>query len=64
MGRELDLAVYLYEAAQSREYRKNLSVIREGEYEGTLAVGKCGDCELSTFLRLKMEKMISFSGAE
>jgi glutamate formiminotransferase len=34
VGRELGLAVYLYEAAQDREERRNLSVIREGEYEG------------------------------
>lgn len=34
VGKELDLAVYLYEAAQQNEKRKNLSIIREGEYEG------------------------------
>jgi glutamate formiminotransferase / formiminotetrahydrofolate cyclodeaminase len=34
VGRELDLPVYLYEAAQSDKTRANLSVIRAGEYEG------------------------------
>ncbi|MCK6690688.1 MAG: glutamate formimidoyltransferase [Thermoanaerobaculia bacterium] len=34
VGRELDLPVYLYEAAASRPERKNLAVIRAGEYEG------------------------------
>lgn len=33
-GRELDLPIYLYEAAASRPERKNLAVIRAGEYEG------------------------------
>jgi len=33
-GRELNLPVYLYEAAASRPERKNLAVIRAGEYEG------------------------------
>lgn len=34
VGRELPLPVYLYEAAASRPERKNLAVIRAGEYEG------------------------------
>lgn len=34
VGKELKLPVYLYEAAQSDASRKNLSVIRAGEYEG------------------------------
>ena len=34
VGRELALPVYLYESAQSNPARKNLSVIRAGEYEG------------------------------
>lgn len=34
VGRELDLPVYLYEAAASRPERKNLAHIRAGEYEG------------------------------
>jgi len=34
VGKELKLPVYLYEAAQKNAARKNLSVIREGEYEG------------------------------
>jgi glutamate formiminotransferase/formiminotetrahydrofolate cyclodeaminase len=34
VGKELDLPVYLYEAAQSNTLRNNLSVIRAGEYEG------------------------------
>jgi glutamate formiminotransferase / formiminotetrahydrofolate cyclodeaminase len=34
VGRELDLPVYLYEAAQPDKTRSNLSVIRAGEYEG------------------------------
>lgn len=33
-GRELNLSVYLYESAASRPERKNLAVIRAGEYEG------------------------------
>jgi glutamate formiminotransferase/formiminotetrahydrofolate cyclodeaminase len=33
VGRELDLPVYLYEAAASRPERKNLADIRAGEYE-------------------------------
>jgi glutamate formiminotransferase/formiminotetrahydrofolate cyclodeaminase len=34
VGEELDLPVYLYEEAQSIPARKNLSIIRTGEYEG------------------------------
>jgi glutamate formiminotransferase/formiminotetrahydrofolate cyclodeaminase len=34
VGEELLLPVYLYEAAQPNKNRKNLSVIRSGEYEG------------------------------
>ena len=34
VGEELNLPVYLYEAAQANPARKNLSVIRAGEYEG------------------------------
>ncbi len=34
VGRELALPVYLYEYAQPKAARKNLSVIRAGEYEG------------------------------
>ncbi|MFN8650955.1 MAG: glutamate formimidoyltransferase [Gemmatimonadales bacterium] len=34
VGRELGIPVYLYEAAQANPARKNLSVIRAGEYEG------------------------------
>ena len=34
VGEELNIPVYLYEAAQANEARKNLSVIRGGEYEG------------------------------
>lgn len=34
VGRELQLPVYLYEAAASRPERKNLASIRAGEYEG------------------------------
>ncbi|MDP2136326.1 MAG: glutamate formimidoyltransferase [Candidatus Didemnitutus sp.] len=34
VGRELNLPVYLYEAAQPNPARRNLSVIRAGEYEG------------------------------
>jgi glutamate formiminotransferase/formiminotetrahydrofolate cyclodeaminase len=33
VGRELQLPIYLYEAAASRPERKNLAVIRAGEYE-------------------------------
>ncbi len=34
VGEELNIAVYLYEAAQANKERSNLSVIRGGEYEG------------------------------
>ena len=34
VGHELDIPVYLYEAAQNNPARKNLAVIRHGEYEG------------------------------
>src|SRR5450432_676090 len=34
VGEELQLPVYLYEAAQPDKRRRNLSVIRAGEYEG------------------------------
>ena len=34
VGKELGIPVYLYEYAQPDKKRKNLSVIREGEYEG------------------------------
>ena len=34
VGKELSIPVYLYEAAQKNKERSNLSVIREGEYEG------------------------------
>jgi glutamate formiminotransferase/formiminotetrahydrofolate cyclodeaminase len=34
VGRELGIPVFLYEQAQSNPARKNLSVIRGGEYEG------------------------------
>jgi glutamate formiminotransferase/formiminotetrahydrofolate cyclodeaminase len=34
VGRELEIPVYLYEAAQPDKGRNNLSVIRAGEYEG------------------------------
>jgi glutamate formiminotransferase / formiminotetrahydrofolate cyclodeaminase len=34
IGEELQLPVYLYEAAQPNKQRSNLSVIRAGEYEG------------------------------
>ena len=34
VGEEINLPVYLYEAAQSNKNRSNLSVIRAGEYEG------------------------------
>lgn len=34
VGRELQLPVYLYEHAASRPERKNLAVVRKGEYEG------------------------------
>ena len=34
VGKEINIPVYLYESAQSNAKRKNLSVIRAGEYEG------------------------------
>jgi glutamate formiminotransferase/formiminotetrahydrofolate cyclodeaminase len=34
VGRDLEIPVYLYEAAASRPERKNLAAIRRGEYEG------------------------------
>lgn len=34
VGKELNIAIYLYEAAQTNKDRNNLSVIRGGEYEG------------------------------
>ena len=34
VGKELNIAVYLYESAQAKKERNNLSVIRAGEYEG------------------------------
>ena len=34
VGDELNLPVYLYEAAQPKKERSNLSIIRAGEYEG------------------------------
>src|SRR5437868_9338029 len=34
VGRELQIPVYLYEAAQPDKKRSNMSVIRAGEYEG------------------------------
>jgi glutamate formiminotransferase / formiminotetrahydrofolate cyclodeaminase len=34
VGRDLGIPTYLYEAAQTNPARKNLSVIRAGEYEG------------------------------
>ncbi len=34
VGKELNLPIYLYEAAQPNKERNNLSVIRAGEYEG------------------------------
>ena len=34
VGKELEIPVYLYEAAQTNKERSNLSVIRAGEYEG------------------------------
>lgn len=34
VGNELQIPVYLYEFAQAKAERKNLAVIREGEYEG------------------------------
>lgn len=37
VGRELDLPVFLYEHAQPNPARKNLALIRAGEYEGLAA---------------------------
>jgi glutamate formiminotransferase/formiminotetrahydrofolate cyclodeaminase len=37
VGEELGLPVYLYEAAASRPERRNLAVVRKGEYEGLAA---------------------------
>ncbi|RMG70852.1 MAG: glutamate formimidoyltransferase, partial [Bacteroidetes bacterium] len=34
VGRELEIPVYLYEAAARRPERRNLATIRAGEYEG------------------------------
>lgn len=34
VGKELKIPVYLYEAAASADYRRNLADIRSGEYEG------------------------------
>ena len=34
VGRELDIPVYLYEAAAARPERTNLATVRKGEYEG------------------------------
>ncbi|MCE3283534.1 MAG: ftcD, partial [Chitinophagaceae bacterium] len=34
VGSELNIPVYLYEAAQPNKERSNLSIIRAGEYEG------------------------------
>lgn len=34
VGRELNIPVFLYEAAQQNKSRSNLAVIRKGEYEG------------------------------
>ena len=34
VGEELQLPIYLYEAAQPKTARNNLSIIRAGEYEG------------------------------
>lgn len=34
VGRELGIPVYLYEAAASKPERRNLAVVRKGEYEG------------------------------
>lgn len=48
VGKELEIPVYFYEAAQPNEARKNLSVIRAGEYEGFFKKIKlkewCPDC--------------------
>ena len=34
LAEEMSVPVYLYEEAQEKEYRKSLSEIRKGEYEG------------------------------
>ena len=34
LAKEMNVPVYLYEEAQDKEYRKTLSKIRKGEYEG------------------------------
>lgn len=54
VGTELNIPVYFYEAAQLNETRRNLSVIRAGEYEGFFKKIKlpewapdCGPCECS-----------------
>lgn len=54
VGTELNIPVYFYEAAQLNEARRNLSVIRAGEYEGFFKKIKlpewapdCGPCECS-----------------
>jgi glutamate formiminotransferase/formiminotetrahydrofolate cyclodeaminase len=43
VGRELAVPVYLYEAAQPNPARRNLSVIRAGEYEGLEAKMKLAE---------------------
>jgi glutamate formiminotransferase/formiminotetrahydrofolate cyclodeaminase len=43
VGRELEIPVYLYEAAQPNPARRNLSVIRAGEYEGLEAKMKVAE---------------------
>lgn len=43
VGRELAIPVYLYEAAQANPARKNLSLIRAGEYEGFFKKIKTAD---------------------
>ena len=43
VGRELEIPVYLYEAAQPNPARKNLSIIRAGEYEGLEAKMKLAE---------------------
>ena len=54
VGKELGIAVYLYESSQTNKNRSNLSVIRSGEYEGFFKKIKlpewapdCGPCEHS-----------------
>ena len=34
VGKQLDIPVYLYENSATKNYRKSLSIIRKGEYEG------------------------------